>query len=119
MTTSKHPDAVSAPVQYGERIAAVVVYLARFQFVPEDGLATLMLDLFGVTVSRATIGQMSRRAEQRLRGFADAVRQLILSAPVKHLDETGFRIVKRLQWLPIAASAALTFYRIGSSRGAG
>ena len=37
--------------------------------------------------------------------------------PVKHLDETGFRIVKLLRWLHIAATAALTFYRIGSSRG--
>jgi transposase len=117
VTTGKHPDGVSAPVQYGERIAAVVVYLATFQFVPEDRLATLMLDLFGVTLSRATIGQMSRRAGQRLMGFAAAVRQLILSAPVKHLDETGFRIVKRLRWLHIASTAALTFYRIGSSRG--
>ena len=54
VTTGKHPDGVSAPVQYGERIAAVVVYLATFQFVPEDRLATLMLDLFGVTLSRAT-----------------------------------------------------------------
>ena len=117
VTTGKHPDGVSAPVQYGERIAAIVVYLATFQFVPEDRLATLMQDLFGVTLSRATIGQMSHRAGQRLLGFAAAVQQLILTAPVKHLDETGFRIVKRLRWLHIAATAALTFYRIGSSRG--
>jgi transposase len=69
-----------------------VVYLATFQFVPEDRLATLMQDLFGVSLARATIGQMSRRAGQRLLDFAAAVRQLILSAPVKHFDETGFRI---------------------------
>jgi transposase len=117
VTTGKHPDGASAPVQYGERIAAVVVYLATFQFVPEDRLATLMLDLFGVTLSRATIGQMSRRAGQRLLSFAEAVHRSILSAPVKHLDETGFRIVKRLRWLHIAGTAALTLYRIGSSRG--
>jgi transposase len=115
VSTGKHPDGVRAPVQYGERIAAIVVYLATFQFVPEDRLATLMQDLFGVSLARATIGQMSRRAGQRLLDFATAVHQLILSAPVKHFDETGFRIVKRLRWLHIAATAALTFYRIGSS----
>ena len=117
VSTGKHPDGVRAPVQYGERIAAIVVYLATFQFVPEVRLATLMQDLFGVSRARATIGQMSRRAGQRLLDFATAVHQLILSAPVKHFDETGFRIVKRLRWLHIAATAALTFYRIGSSRG--
>ena len=35
---------------------------------------------------------MSPRAGQRLLSFAEAVHRSILSAPVKHLDETGFRI---------------------------
>ena len=116
-TTGTFPEAVRAPVQYGGRITAVVVYLATFQFVPVDRLATLMADLFGVNLSRATIEQMSRRTGMRVAGFADAVRQLILSAPVKHLDETGFRIVKSLRWLHIAATALSTHYRIGADRG--
>jgi hypothetical protein len=33
---------------------------------------------------------MSRRAGERLHGFAEAVRDLVVDAPVKHLDETGF-----------------------------
>ena len=76
-----------------------------------------MIDLFGVSLSRATIETMSRRAGERLLSFADAVRQLILLAPVKHLDETGFRIVKTLKWLHIAATGWLTYYRIGADRG--
>ncbi len=73
----------------------------------EDRLATLMHDLFGVILLRATIGQISRRAGQRLLDFADAVRQLIVAATVKHLEETGFRIVKRPSWLHIAARSAI------------
>ena len=76
-----------------------------------------MIDLFGVNLSRATIETMSRPAGERLLSFADAVRQLILLAPVKHLDETGFRIVKTLKWLHIAATGWLTYYRIGADRG--
>jgi transposase len=45
------------------------------------------------------------------------VRQLVLLAPVKHFDETGFRIVKTLKWLHIAATGWLTYYRIGADRG--
>jgi len=114
VTKGVFPEGVSAPVQYGDRIAAIVVYLSAFQFVPLDRLATLMIDLFGVNLSRATIETMSRRAGERLLGFADAVRQLILVASVKHLDETGFRIVKTLKWLHIAATGWLTYYRIGA-----
>jgi transposase len=117
VTKGAFPEGVSAPVQYGDRIAAVVVYLSAFQFLPLDRLATLMSDLFNVSLSRATIETMSRRAGQRLFGFAEAVRQLILLAPVKHLDETGFRIVKTLKWLHIAATGLLTYYRIGVDRG--
>ena len=36
------PDEVKAPVQYGPRIAAVVIYLLHYQLLPEDRLAELM-----------------------------------------------------------------------------
>jgi transposase len=117
VTKGAFPAAVSAPVQYGDRITAIVVYLSAFQFVPLDRLAALMSDLFNVSLARATIETMSRRAGERLLDFAEAVRQLILCAPVKHLDETGFRIVKTLKWLHIAATGWLTYYRIGADRG--
>jgi transposase len=117
VTKGAFPEAVSAPVQYGDRITAIVVYLSAFQFVPLDRLAALMFDLFNVNLARASIETMSRRAGERLLNFADAVRQLILLAPVKHLDETGFRIVKTLKWLHIAATGWLTYYRIGADRG--
>ena len=80
---------------YGDRITAIVVYLSAFQFMPLDRLATLMIDLFGVNLSRATIETMSRRAGERLLSFADAVRQLILLAPVKHSTKLDFASSKR------------------------
>jgi transposase len=116
-TRATFPGAVSAPVQYGARIAAFVVYLLNCQFVPEDRLATLMADLFGVSLSRATIAQMSSRTAGRPGRFADAVRTLVAGAPVKHLDETGFRIGGRTKWLHIAATVWLTFYRVSPRRG--
>ena len=46
-TLADFPDGVTAPVQYGPRIAAVVVYLLHYQLLPEDRLAEAMADLFG------------------------------------------------------------------------
>jgi transposase len=37
---------------------------------------------------------------------------------VRHLDETGFRIAGKLQWLHTTSSLAFTFYRAGERRGA-
>jgi transposase len=36
----------------------------------------------------------------------------VAAAPVKHLDETGFRIGGKTQWLHIASTIWLTFYRV-------
>ena len=41
----------------------------------------------------------------------------IAAAPVKHMDETGFRIGGRTQWLHIASTTLLTFYRVCAKRG--
>jgi len=42
-----------------------------------------MADLFGVKRVTATIARMSRTCVDRLRGFADTVRDLVAGAPVK------------------------------------
>ena len=45
------------------------------------------------------------------------MRDLVAAAPVKHMDETGFRIGGKTQWLHIASTICLTFYRVSSKRG--
>ncbi len=116
-TRAAFPDGVTAPVQYGARIAAFVVYLLHYQLLPEKRLAELMADLFGVNLVTATIASMSRTCAARFQGFAAAVRDHVAAAPVKHLDETGFRIGGTTQWLHIASTILLTFYRISPKRG--
>ncbi len=116
-TRAAFPDDVVAPAQYGKRIAAVVVYLLHLQFLPEKRLAQMMADLFGVTLTTATIARMSQSCAARLGGFAAAVRAHVAEAPVKHLDETGFRIGGKTQWLHIASTLLLTFYRMSPRRG--
>ena len=59
-TRAAFPEDVTAPVQYGARIAAFVVYLLHYQLLPEKRLAALMADLFGVHLVTATIAGMSR-----------------------------------------------------------
>ena len=59
-TRASFPAAVSAPVQYGQRLCAVVVYLLHCHFVPEDRLAGLLGDLFGVKLVPASLARMSR-----------------------------------------------------------
>jgi transposase len=116
-TRGLFPGGVNAPVQYGIRIRSFVIYLLHYQLLPEDRLAELMADLFGVKLAAATIATMSRTCAEHLRGFAETVRDLVAGAPVKHMDETGFRIGGKTQWLHVASTALLTFYRVCAKRG--
>ena len=116
-TRGAFPDGVTAPVQYGTRIGAFVLYLLHYQLLPEKRLAALMADLFGVKLVTATIARISQDCAVRFQGFADELRDLVAAAPVKHMDETGFRIGGKTQWLHIASTVWLTFYRTSPKRG--
>jgi hypothetical protein len=56
VTSAPFPEIVTAPVQYGARIC---VYLLNYHFLPEDRLAQLLSDLFGLRLVPATFARMS------------------------------------------------------------
>ena len=118
LTRAAFPAGVNAPVQYGPRLAATAVYLQNAHFLPEERLAEIFRDLHGVRVCAATLAGMTRQAAERWRECSERVRDLIAGADsVKHLDETGFRIDGRTQWLHVIGTPRLTFYRPSARRG--
>ena len=68
-TRAAFPEGVTAPVQYGKRIGAFVLYLLHYQLLPEKRLAALMADLFGVKLVTATIARISQDCAQRVSRF--------------------------------------------------
>ena len=93
LTRAAFPEGVSAPVQYGAADRGHGGVLADAHFLPEDRLAEIFRDLFGVALCAATLAGMSRKAAQIWRSWTERVRdQLVSASGVKHLDETGFRI---------------------------
>jgi transposase len=116
-TRASFPEGVTAPVQYGMRIKAIVVYLLQYHLLPEDRLAELIAELFGVTLVPATIAGVSRSCAGRFRQFVEVVCEQVKTARVKHMDETGLRVGGSTQWLHIASTALLTFYRVSARRG--
>ena len=76
-----------------------------------------MAHLFGAHLVTATIARISQDCAERFQGFAAAVRDHVAAAPVKHLDETGFRIGGKTNGPHIASTMRLTFYRVAAKRG--
>ena len=74
-TPAAFPEEVAATRQYGARVEALVVYLQAWQFIPEDRLAELRSEVFGVEVATSTIAAMGQRKAQELRGLAAHIEQ--------------------------------------------
>ena len=118
VTRGSFPEGVTGPVQYGPRLSAVAGWLRHAQFLPERRLSAVMRELFGARVSPATLGSMSRRAAARLRVAAGHIETLAAAgARVKHLDETGFRVGGRTEWLHVICTPHLAAYRVDARRG--
>ena len=119
VTRAAFPVGVSAHVQYGPRIRAAAVYLNAQHLVPEDRVGEIMHDLFGaVRLCPASITAWSEQKAQEWAPLKAHIAGLIATAGVRHLDETGFRIGGKTQWLHTASTAALTHYRVSEQRGA-
>jgi transposase len=116
-TTATAPERVTAPVQYGPRILAVIVYLYVGQFLSKKRTAQALADLFGVPISAGTVATATTRAGDDLNEFLDITRQELINSPVVHFDETGLRVDGRLHWLHSASTATFTLLHIHRRRG--
>lgn len=117
-TKAAFPDGVSSPVQYGPRIKAAAIYLNAQHLIPEDRTAEIMGDLFGAPLlCPASIATWSATLAEKFQPFVDHIAAQLDRAPVRHLDETGFRIGGKGKWLHTVATIALTHYRITDKRG--
>lgn len=116
-TRAAFPDEVKAPAQYGARFRAAAVYLNLGQLIPEDRVAEAMADLFGA--ARFCPMSLTQWVAAKARAFAPVtagIGELAAAAPVRCLDETGFRVAGRNHWLHTVATETLTFYRVSPKR---
>ena len=117
-TQAEFPDGVISPAQYGERIRAAAVYLNVQQLLPEERTAQTLSDLIGAPhVCPASLTAWARGKAQDLEGVYRAIGRRVGEAKVRCLDETGFRIAGKTQWLHTTSRESLTFYRVGERRG--
>ena len=116
-TKGAAPPGAEAPVQYGPRIAAVMVYLHAGQFLSKDRTAVALAELFGVPCSSGTVAALTARAAGRLDGFLERAREQIAASEVAGFDETGFRVAGRLAWVHCARTGKYTLLMVHPKRG--
>jgi transposase len=111
------PAGVDQPVQYGERLKALSVYLKDYQLLPYERQRELFEDVYGHRLSVASLLQAEQACAAGLSEPLVAIHQQLLDAPVVGFDETGLRVEGELYWLHIARAEQLTEYRVHAKRG--
>ncbi|WP_370661613.1 IS66 family transposase [Massilia aquatica] len=101
---SRFPNGVNEPVQYCRNVRALAVHLTQGQMLPYARAAELIADLYGLTVSPATVLACVAEASAALQPTADQMAEHLRAAPVLNADESGLRVAGKLHWLHIAAS---------------
>jgi transposase len=116
-TKGTAPEGAQAPVQYGPRIAAIIIYLYAGQFLSKDRTAQALAELFGVPLSSGTVAALTARAAGRLGAFLEHARGQIAASAVAGFDETGFRVAGRLHWVHCARTGKYTLFMVHPRRG--
>ena len=116
-TCAAAPSGVTAPVSYGPRITAIILYLYAGQFLSKNRTAQALAELFGAPVSEGTVATMSERAADGLDGFLCQVKDRLADAEAAGFDETGLRVAGSLHWVHCARTDNYTLITCHPKRG--
>jgi len=111
------PAEVTSPVQYGPQLQAQAVYFNTYHFIPLERTAEIFADLYDHPLTEAAVWQATTAVAQQIAPAVAAVKAQVTQAEVAHFDESGLRVMGRLQWVHVAGTDRLTYYAIHPKRG--
>jgi transposase len=117
LARASFPAHIKGPVQYGDRVRALIAYFSHQHFIPVDRVCEIFEDIFGVAISSGTCANVDEQLFTNLEVFEAGLKTHLLAAHVLHFDETGMRCEKKLHWVHVASSQMATFYIMHTKRG--
>jgi transposase len=115
--TAEVPAGLEQGSPFGQSIVAMVVYLHYAHAIGMERLATLMDELFGLSISEGAISNNLARSREPLLDAASTIEKVVLASPVVCSDETSARVNRknRREWVFVTTVAVL--HVIKPSRG--
>lgn len=105
------------PVQYGEKLKALGVYMTQYQLLPYERTQDLFTHIFGINISDGLLQNANERCYQELEDFEVQIKETLKNSAVIHNDETGMRCEEKLKWVHSCSTDKYTYYSIEEKRG--
>jgi transposase len=113
----KYPEAVTASVQYGSGVRALVTKLSVDHKMPLEQISCLFTDLYHYELNSTTIENALEQGYELAATLEATLIEQLKKAKVACFDETGLRIAGKLQWLHTAGNALYTHLFVHAKRG--
>jgi transposase len=115
--TADFPEGVSAPIQYGDNVHALVSYHSVYQATPYKRLAEMLADVHGLRMSQGTIFNILKRSAERAMIVYRRIKLNIENSLVIGSDETSANVNGLKWWIWIWQTVTDTFIAISKNRG--
>lgn len=117
ITKAAFPASVRAPVQYGQGVLSRSCYLHLYQLLPVARTSETMHDLFGCTLSPATVQRAARLSSGKLLHTELRIKAALRDSSLIGVDETGLRVAGSGGYIHVARTDKLTHYAYDERRG--
>lgn len=112
-----YPGYVSASVQYGPGVQALVTKLSVEHKMPLEQISSLFTDLYRYDLNSETVEATLEEGYDLAAPVEAETMSQLREAEVVHFDETGLRVEGKLQWLHTAGNALYTHLFVHEKRG--
>ena len=113
-TTPSRPG-ISTP-NFPKRPPLSASYLSGSPHVSKRGIEEICETVFQVPISLGTIGNLEQEMSEALQAAHSEAQPAVQQAPLKHVDETGWKQAGRKRWLWGAATATVVCFVIHATR---
>ena len=109
------PSAIRAH-SVGPRFTGALSYLVGVHGVSKRGVEEIAEQLFDASIALGTVADLEQEMSAALVPAHEEARAAIVAAPVKHVDETGWKEAGKKRWLWVAATVAVVYFVIHPRR---
>jgi transposase len=100
----------------GPALTGFIGVLSGVHGMSKRGIEELIEETFGVSISTGTISNREQELSVALAPAYEDVRQAVANAPVKHVDETGWKQAGKKRWLWVVAIPSMVYFLIHPRR---